>query len=221
MTPRTKAPSWSEQAEGLAISIRRRAGTEDRSPPSAVAAALGYQVRQKPLLDGFDGYTLEGGQRIVVAKGTYRPRQEFTIAHELAEAHCDRTLSPGEHEQFCDAVASALLLPAGPFLQTLFARRLDLSVLRREEWPWASWEALAARVSVLLPGVVAAAWVNSEIKWRTQDGPASSAEVAALRDARRRGRGVVLSAGLVATAWNLAPRGARFRAVSLCLPVGR
>lgn len=221
MTPRTRATSWREQAEDLAILIRKRAGVPDRSPPSAVAEALGYKVRQKPLLEGFDGYTLEGRQRIVVAKGAYRPRQEFTVAHELAEAHCDRVLQPAEHEQFCDAVASALLLPAQPFLQTLFARRLDLAVLRRNEWPWASWEALAARVSVLLPGVVAAAWVDARIKWRTDEGPASAAEVAALRDARRKGRGVVLSAGLVATAWHLAPRGARFRAVSLCLPVGR
>lgn len=212
---------WVEEAEAVAADLRRRAGVCGRIPPSAVARALGFEVRRKELADGLAGYHLEGTDRIVVAKCWHPPREECSIAHELVEAVVQRTLPDAEHEAFCERAAAALMLPASEYLQTLFARGLDLARMRRREWPWASWEVLARRASDLLPGVVSAAWVDDGVKWRSSSGAPTSAEKAALRDARRKGRGTVLSAGRVASAWSLAPKGATFRGVSLCLPVGR
>lgn len=210
---------WASAAEAAAEALRRRSGVPGRAPPSIVAKALGFRVKVKELQDGLDGYHVEGTNRLVVARCWHSPRMESSIAHELLESVTDRKRPDAEHERYCERGAAALLLPASDYLGTLFASGLDLARLRRQEWPWASWEVLARRASDLLPGIISAAWVDGSAKWRTSTQATSTAEAAALRDAKKKGRGLVLSAGLVASAWSLSPRGARFRAVSICVPM--
>lgn len=211
---------WEDDAEAVADELRRRAKLPGRVPPSAIAAALGFSVRLRELEPGLDGYHLEGSKRITVGVGRgYVPRHEATIAHELVEAHTPKTLQDREHERFCDRGGAALLLPSRQFLQSLFASGFDVAALRQREWPWASWEALVRRASDLLPGASSAAWVDARVKWRSPSGEPLQLELDAVQASKRHGRGLLASRAHVCAAWSLVPTGARFRAVSICLPV--
>lgn len=206
------------EAEKLAESIRRRARCRGVLPPSKLAARLGFEICRKKLADGFEGYHLEGSSRIVVG-GDYTARQEATIAHEIAEAFVERKSRDREHEAFCDRVGAAIMLPRETYLEALFSSGFDLAKIRRR-FPWASWEVIARRATDLIPPVASGAWVDEIPKWRRPDGDPGSAEMAAVQDARKKGRGLVLAGGIVASAWSLMPKGAEFRAVWIAVPVG-
>jgi hypothetical protein len=183
-----------------------------------IAASLGFEVCKKKLAEGFEGYHIEGSSRIVVG-GDYTARQEATIAHELAEAFVERAARGHEHEAFCDRVGAAIMLPREPYLDELFGSAFDLAKMRRK-FQWASWEVIARRATDIIPAVTSGAWVDEVPKWRRPDGDPGSAEMAAVRDARRKGRGLVLAGGVVASAWSLMPKGADFRAVWIAVPIG-
>lgn len=213
---------WTEEAERLAEKIRERAGVDGQAvPPSEVARKLGFRVRVKELEDGLAGYHVEGTNRIVVAKG-YEPRQQASIAHELIEANLPERLPDYLHEKFCERGAAGIALPRTLFIESLFRCGWDVPLLRRSEWQWASWEAIAMRASDLIPGVYAAAWVDDRVKWRSghSANAVTQAERAAVIVAHgRHSKGVVVCAGKLAVAWRVPGGGASFRAISICLPV--
>lgn len=170
------------------------------------------------LPDGLRGFTLRREKALYFATA-YRPREEVSLAHELAHHFEPEGLRPEAVEEWCTRVAAALVLPRTCFLVSLVEHRFSVPALRRR-WRNASWELIVLRIADLCPGIAAAAWVDDALKWRSHRSEAAvtPAEHAAVSDARRRGRGLVLADSRLAAAWSLAPRGARFRAVSICVP---
>lgn len=136
----------------------------------------------------------------------YLPRDEFTIAHEIAELHLPHdwreTLGPALWERACNRVASALLLPAGAFVTSVLELGLDLPALRRR-WTHASWDTLARRLVDVGAARTAAAWDSLELAWR-YGGEAHPDEEHALAEVYAgRGRGVVRGV----RAWRLGGEG--------------
>lgn len=184
--------------------------------------ALGFSViKDETLPDGMRGFTLKR-QSDLYFQPAYKPREEISISHELAHHFEHPSVRPEAIERWCTRVGAALVLPRTEFLESLFLNKLSIPAMRRQ-WRLASWELLVLRVVDLLPGTGAAAWVDDGLKWRTDrhSRPLLAAETAAVRDAKRHGSGLVLAGGWLAAAWSLTPKGASFRAVSLCLPMPR
>jgi hypothetical protein len=214
---------WIEDAERQAEKIRAQAGIIGRIPPDVIAKRLGFSLKSKPLEDGLYAYLLPNRKRIVLSEN-HPEKRDFSIAHELAESSLKTKLPPDFHEAYCDRVAAAILLPRSEFMRSFFLCSGEIPRMRWTDWPWASWETLAMRVSDLLPGVFAAAWADEKVKWRshhTRD-QVTDAEKAAAKAARGRfSRGLVAISGRLAIAWRVPGRGILFRAVSLCLPMMR
>lgn len=158
--------------------------------------------------------------RILLNPSGYPARDEFTIAHELFELTMPRRLPERAHEHLCDMAASALILPRGAFLPDALRQQCELPALRRA-WRWASYETLATRLAVLMPGVAASKWIDGRPAWRRCHCslPLSEAEAEALTLALRTGRGQVAEEGLVALAWRLLDFDRRRFVISLCFPV--
>jgi len=157
---------------------------------------------------------------ILVAPCSYRPRRELTIAHELIELSIPDDVRKDDClcERICQRGAAALLLPQREFISSMFDCGWELPAARRR-WKHASWEAIGSRLSDLLPGFSSAAWSDLQPKWRRPEPAATGAELAAVREAYKRGRGKCLSAGNLALAWHLVSRRGFRYAVSICLPV--
>lgn len=183
-----------------------------------IAVALGRDIKVRNLPGGRRGFSVVGEKRILVASGSYLPRIEYSIAHELAEGEILDRLPGAMHERFCERVAAAVLLPATEFVSALFAERFDLAKTR-ERWPWASWEAALWRSSELIPGLIAAKWHEGRLLKRRGDkdkGAPTAAEFMALGEAMLHGSGERVTGGVRALAWRL-PRGKTW-VVSLAMP---
>lgn len=206
--------SWKDEAESLAGELREQSGLSEGAPPSLVARALGYQVIMCPL-PGCLGGSMPGSNKILVSPSGYRPRDELTVAHELAELALEDKVHGPNHERFCQRVAAAIILPRSVFVSSVIDCAWDLSALRRR-WRYASWETIALRMADLLPGVTASKWVDGEAKWPRHP---SDAERQAAEIARSRGKGVARLPDAVGMAWRLPRNGdsAEFRAIAIAL----
>ncbi|HEY3447669.1 MAG TPA: hypothetical protein VGK67_15040 [Myxococcales bacterium] len=98
-------------AEALATLMLERARLPPGASPWQVAKQLGYVVRRRKLPHGYFGFALNGCAEIVVSSSLDREHTWLAIGHELAETHLLERLPEAWHEQFCDAVAVALMSP--------------------------------------------------------------------------------------------------------------
>ena len=187
-----------------------------------VAKRLGVDVEPMPLRYR-RGVASPEERAILYQPSGYRPRDEFTIAHELMELHLPRSildLDPRVKEKFCNRGAAALLLPQQQFLFSLHGSGWELPELRRR-WPWASWGAIATRLVDLVPGVSASTWVNGRRQWwryaRIPETETFGAEEQAMVELGReqRGRVVVRRSSAKAYAWRLTARDGRRVAVTV------
>lgn len=167
---------------------------------------LGVKVFEHWMGEGACGAAFPELRTVVLSPSGYTPRDEFTLAHELMELHAPSSwgeLPAATKERMCDRGASALLLPAGAYLDTVEHLGRDLAALRRR-WRHASWDTLARRLVDVGAARTVAAWESLELVWRYGDGePAEGEEEALARCYAGRGRARV---GGVA-AWRLAGAG--------------
>ena len=137
-----------EIAEAIAGELLARSRMGPGSSMVRVALALGYEVAARQLPDGIAGASARGCRWIFVAPSGYRPRDEFTIAHELMELHIPRSvleLPRATKERFCDRGAAALLLPRGAFLRSLTQHGWEIEQ-QRQRWPLVSGRVIEARI---------------------------------------------------------------------------
>jgi Zn-dependent peptidase ImmA (M78 family) len=210
-------------AEAIAAELRMRARLEEADSMRVLAARLNVPVHEHPLRC-MNGKAARQARAIILSPSGYEPRDEFTIAHELAELHLPAqwrsTLSEQTKERCCNRIAAALLLPAKAFLWALHETDWDLPAVRRR-FPRVSFEAVATRIVDLRPGTTAASWVNGKRAWWR--GPQSGADVrdlvraehAALRIAARAGSAAVQQGSILARAWSLTAKG-KTVSVSVC-----
>lgn len=177
-------------------------------------------------VDGLLGSAMRSVRAIMLSPSGYEPRDEFTLAHELAELHIPAawhaTLPERVKERMCDRVAAALLLPPPQFLYALFETNWSLPLLRRR-FPIASYEAIARRIVDLKPSTSAAMWTAGKRSWWR--GPAAGedvrllvrAERQALRIANRTGFASVADGDVIARAWHLTAKDKRV-ALTVCSP---
>lgn len=210
----------SERAEEEATRLLLLSGLLPGAAPRDIARRLGIRVFEVDLPPEVLGASQRGKNRILLNPSGYPARDEFTIAHELFELAIARQLPERAHEYLCDMAASALILPRGAFLTSALRQQCELPALRRT-WRWASYETLATRLAVLMPGVAAAKWIDGRPAWRRCRGnqPLARAEAKALARALRTGRGQAASEDRLALAWRLLDSGRRRFGISLCFPV--
>jgi Zn-dependent peptidase ImmA (M78 family) len=214
-----------QRAEELAAELRRRGRlhVDDAVSMRELAKRLGVAVFEQPMR-GLNGAALRSVRAILVSPSGYTPRDEFTLAHELAELHLPQSwrdsMGDAMKEAACNWIASALLLPAGPFRYWLQEVDWNLPKARRR-WPNASYEVVATRAVVLVPGTSASSWVNGRRAWWRGVRPGADvramvrAEYQALRIAQQRGAARVERFGVKAHAWHLtAP--AKSVALTIC-----
>ena len=151
----------------MAKKIIRRADLPPGSPPSAIAKASGVEVMFRSNLGlGVRGCADPFLCAIYVAPMHYRPRVEWTIAHELAEREVREPLDDDqEHERYCQAIAAAVMMPEAAFVPSVRASNLSIPILARL-WPHCSREAIATRMADLFPRTVVSAWQGSDAKFR-------------------------------------------------------
>jgi hypothetical protein len=162
--------------------------------------SLGIRLVERWMGAGVLGCTLRSIETIVLSPSGYAARDEFTLAHEVLEYFAPaewNTLPRETKEAICDRGAAALLLPALPFKIAVREHGIDLAALRRR-WRLASWATIAHRLVDLGAASTASGWDSESLAWR-YGGEEHPSEGAALRQARRRGRGWVAGA----RAWRL------------------
>ena len=191
-----------ELAEKIGAKIREKSKVGPHAPPSAIALALSRPVRVRPIPGKRQALTIPGEPHILISPELdYWPRREFSVAHELAESELQEK-SPKIHEAFCDRIAAAILLPRPEFLSSLVTHALDMRELR-QLWPWASWSAMARRITELMPNTIATGWHNAKPTWRTSSNDPFSAEKIAVGVACIDGHGRAHKEGRMALAWLL------------------
>jgi len=208
------------EAEDLAKALHKKTRLRPGAPATEIAQALGYTVFRDPqIAGGARGYSAESV--IYLRPERYRPREEFACGHEIGELTIDDSVPNDTREIMCQRIASALLLPARAYLRSAALCGYELPALRRK-WPHASYQVLGVRLAELLPGVVAAAWVDCEPHRGRSLGSAAVADLTDLeRQAVQRaymktGRGIAASRDMVAVAWRLTGPGKR--AISITIP---
>jgi Zn-dependent peptidase ImmA (M78 family) len=202
-------------AEEIAAELRVRARLEDGDSMRVLAARLNVAVHEQVLLS-LNGKAARAAHAVILSPSGYEPRDEFTLAHELAELHLPAawrsTLSEELKERACNRIAAALLLPPRPFLWALHESDWQVPAVRRR-FPLVSYETVATRIVDLKPGAAASSWVNGQRAWWRGPQPGADvrsllrAEHAALRIAAQAGRARVTVDGVEAQAWCLTARG--------------
>lgn len=180
-------------------------------------------------LRGLAGLALRSSYSVVFSPSGYEPRDEFTIAHELAELHIPRAwredLPIEDKERLCNRVAAAMLLPPAEFLEAVSQQRWSLRALRNT-FPRASCEAIVTRIVDLSPASQAAAWIDGRRIWRrggrTKDNvtPFLKAEKAVLKAAEDSGVAHIEQDGARISAWRLSGEGAKAVAVTVVERLG-
>jgi hypothetical protein len=207
-------------AERTAERLLEKSKLPPGTHPRLIAEALGIEVGHRKLPAGLLGLSIPGEKKIVVSPSGYSPRDAMTTAHEMAERLVSKMLpDPHNHEAFCDRIAAAILLPRAVYLPQLREAKFDLAVLRRT-WRFASWEVLGLRVVDLVPDALCRSWVNGEPKpWRHQKHvEVMTVERVAVTEAMKHGKGRAIVGDRLTLAWRLPARGARSRAISVCIP---
>jgi hypothetical protein len=201
------------QAEEAASEIRARSRLEPGTPMRDVCRALGVDIEEDRLNSRVRAISFRSESLILLRPSGYRPRDEFSIAHELLELYgpWSPEVPAATKELLCDRGAAALLLPSDEFLKSARAERFDLAVLRRR-WPLASWGALSCRISDLVPGAVSSTWVNGRRRGARsahEDPGVAALEREAHHAALARGHQSVRRGSLRAAAWRLTTRNGR------------
>jgi Zn-dependent peptidase ImmA (M78 family) len=117
-----------------------------------IARRLRIDVERVQLPPGVLGVSSRSAWAILYEESGYRPRDEFTVAHELMELHLPRPvleLPRAVKERFCDRGAAALLLPRGAFLRSLKEFGWNVED-QRQRWPYVSARVIAARIDECL-----------------------------------------------------------------------
>lgn len=190
-------------AEQVAASLRRRSKARLHEPMADVAARLGWPVVVDEDLER-PGLVFDG---TIYVQAGYQPRVDFTIAHELMEAHLPKQI---RCEATCNRGAAAMLLPWRTYLRDLLRHQLDLPALKRS-YPRASFSALARRLADLSPGAAVTKWSEGKVMWRhsllAQDvSETERTAVSKLMETTTCARAMVHSAGVLALAWTLRRR---------------
>lgn len=204
----------------MAASLRRRARLRVKEPPSEAVQRLGLQLSEEYCGKGIRGCSVTGDPVVRIAKESYAPRRELTIAHELLELALPRHFRRGPlRERLCQRGAAALMLPSIAFERAIFLAEWDLAKLRR--WhSWVSWEALGRRAADLFPGVTLTTWTEKGYR-RSDSTEVHDGEAEAAKEAYRVGWARLEHGGMVVRAWSLPKQerehGERFRLYTLAV----
>lgn len=202
---RSFCPCWlSKRLEAIAEELLKKSHHQPGASALLLARLLGVNVVEAAL-GGREGFAFSDRTVLVDPTG-YTPRDEFTVAHEIAELHLPQdwreALGSELWERACDRVASALLLPAAAFKASVVELGVDLPALRRR-WQHASWDTLARRLVDVGAVSTAAAWDSLEEAWRYGGEPHDFEEHAVVEALSGRGTARVGAVG----AWRLGGEG--------------
>lgn len=139
--------------DALARHVLERSGHPEGGRARDIATGLGYTVREVPLPVGVRGISVPGQRVILVSRSRSRQRDEFTIAHEIAELE----FGGQETEEACDLCAAAIMLPRDPFVRSLATTGWELLGLQRR-WPWASRAVLTIRLLGIIDQSAPSIW---------------------------------------------------------------